>query len=611
VCKIFDPALHYRYIININIQCVTAYGEGGENIGLIRIACAFLQASLWEWYAPMKIYFPCVQIFSPKKLFYGKFSGFTLRFISALLAAGFLFAVCGQTVYLTGTVKDSSTQKGIGGASVSLKGLPLSTVTDANGEYSLTGSSVRFPHSSNTLRYSPVFRNNTLLFGVAENDQRIRLEIYDLSGRRIASLVDEKLVRGFYRINPFAKAQAGRVYLVKIQIGDQTEILKIPYVHNQASAPASLRGTNTANNTVAKTSAVNDTLVVSAAGYATGRKAISAYTGVNDFLLAPNVPSIGTISFENGSYQSCIVPLVITVVDPDLIAATIPVQVRSTTDQAGITVPLDKLPGQTGVYSGSAFFSIVKSDSAKRLLKVGDGDTVFAFYGDVLPPALVYASTVWNGLPGNVQPKGSPISGVIHGLGITLWDSDITDSTVTIAVWSKKDTVGLRVSLARVEMSSGDYIGKIGLSLRQSRGDSVLAVGPGSDTIFMRYHDLTPIADIMGNGCLWQPMPANMFLDSAQYHGIASAMTINLTDDDVEDSTVVVTVKSATDPAGITDTLKTAGGINRYFGGSVGFTSGASAPGRISVADGDSIWVSYQEETPVRLVTQSAVWNSK
>lgn len=460
-----------------------------------------------------------------------------------------------------------------------------------------------------------MIRNGSVLFNIANKEEQVTIDIFDLSGRLTAKVLDKKLDRGRYRINPLPASQAGRMYLVRIKIGPQTTVLKVPYATAKAASCArvikSIEDGCNIQKVTDKSAPAIDTLEVSAAGYASVKKAISSYAGVNDFLMTPAGGHRGSISFENGSYQSCLVPLVITVVDSDLTAATIPVQVKSTTDTHGITIPLKKNPDLAGTYSDSAFFSIVKSDSARRFIRVRDGDTVTATYTDDSPAGLCLERTVWNGLPGNVQPKGSPIFGVIHGLGITLWDSDIMDSAVTIAVWSKKDTVGLRVSLAKVALSSGDYIGKIGLSLKRSRGDSVLAVGPGSDTIFMRYHDLTPEADIMGNGCLWQPMSANMFLDSAQYHGTASVMTINLTDDDIEDSTVVVTIKSATDAAGITDTLKAAGGMNRYFGGRVGFTSGASAPGRISVADGDSIWVSYQEETPVRLVTQGAVWSSK
>jgi hypothetical protein len=534
-----------------------------------------------------------------------------LQHASMLLAAGFICTAFGQTINLTGTIKDSSTQKGIGGALVSLIGLSLSTTTDTKGVYSLTSSSVRSVKNQNPLNQSPIFRSNILFFGVPENDQRVRLEIYDLSGRCIASLLNEKLSRGLYRINPFASTQAGTVYLVKLQTGDQTAILKILYVHNQTSAQAGLLGTTAGNNTVAKASAVNDTLVVSAAGYETGRKAISTYTGANDFLLVAYAIHIGTISFENGSYQSCIVPLVITVVDPDLSSATVPVYVKSTTDPAGITAVLKKTAGAAGTYSDSVFFSIVKSDSAKRLIKVGDGDTVTAFYGDVSPPALVYVNTVWTGMSGFVQPGGSPFLGVVTPMPVHVWDSDVSDSVLFVSVASKKDTAGIQAKLRLVKGSAGDYFGNVWFSLKGSAGDSVLGVmGAIADTISIVYHDQTPRQDMPAGVCIWLPVTATMFLDSAAYHGTGSNMTINLSDDDIADSTAVVVIASRKDPLGIKDTLRVTGGTMRNFTGTVGFTTTASRPGFISVQDGDSVVVSYQDDSPFKLVTQSAQWTN-
>jgi hypothetical protein len=531
------------------------------------------------------------------------------------IAASLIFTSRGEVVNLTGVVRDSASKAGIAGATVGLKGLPLSTVTNASGAYSLSGSSTGHFARSNRHMTGAFVKNDNLFFRVENTREQVRLDLYDLSGRHLGRFIDTPLDRGAYRCGPFAGALSSRVYVARLQAGPAATMLKFPCVHSASTgtAPGLRRtaGGRGETNGLEKTSAAIDTLVVSAAGYAPGRTPISSYTGVNDFSLVATGGCRAAISFENGSYQSCVIPLVITVVDSYLTGATIPVQVKSTSDTRGVSVPLKKNPGLAGTYSESVFFSIIKSDSVRRLIRVKDGDTVTAIYANGGAAEPCFERTVWNGLPGNVQPAGSPIIGVIHGLGITLWDSDVTDSAVTVSVWSKRDTTGLRVSLIKVAQSSGDYIGKIGLSLRRSRGDSVLAVGPGSDTIFIRYHDLTPEADIMGNGCIWQPMPAVMFLDSAQYHGTASVMTIHLTDYDIEDSTAVVTVKSATDPAGITETLKATGGINRYFISSVGFTTGASRPGFISVANGDSVRVSYQDDSPIQPVIQSAVWSTK
>ena len=526
---------------------------------------------------------------------------------SAVVTAGILCASAGQSVNLTGIVKDSSTQQAISGATVSLKGLSLSTTTDANGGYLLAGNSIRSLKSSSPFNYSPVFQNNALFFGVANNGERVRLEVFDPSGRRIAALVDEKVSQGSYRINPLAAMPIDKIYLVKLQTGDRTAIFKAPLVQDHAAPPGGI----SRNSSLAKVSAVTDTLVVSAAGYKTVQKAISSYAGVNDFLLAANSGHRGIISFENGSYQSCIVPLVITLVDSDLVGPTVPVKVKSTTDPAGITVPLKKIPGLVGAYSDSVFFSIVKSDSAKKLIEVRDQDVVAAYYADASPPQTDSVSTTWAGQPATVQPGGSPFLGVITPMPIHVWDPDVTDSSLTVWVKSKKDTVGFAVKLLAAG-GAGDFFGQVWFSLKGSSGDSVLAVmGAVADTISIVYHDLTPRQDIAAGYTIWLPVLGIMFLDSAAYHGIAGSMTINLSDNDIADSTAVVSVTSKKDPAGIKDTLRVTGTTIRNFIGTVGFTTGASRPGFISVADGDTVKVTYMDDSPVQPVTQTAVWHSQ
>jgi hypothetical protein len=320
----------------------------------------------------------------------------------------------------------------------------------------------------------------------------------------------------------------------------------------------------------------------------------------------------GSVSFENGSYQSCVVPMVITVVDSDLSGPAVPVIVKSTADRKGITLSLGKVPGEPWTYSDSVFFSIVKSDSAKHAIKVLDGDIVSTYYADASSRVVDSAWTTWTGVVGFVQPGGSPVIGVLNKLTINVWDSDVTDSMVFVSVSSKRDATGFNAPLRAVAGSAGSFFGQIGFSLKETQGDSVLAVrGTTDDTISIKYHDLTPAQDIMGSVCIWEPFPAAISLDSTAYHGTAVRMSIDLRDDDIIDSTVVVTVRSKMDTTGIKDTLHAAGGAIRYFVGRVGFTIAASTAESIAVQNGDSVVVSYQDDSPVELVTQSALWNSK
>ena len=154
-----------------------------------------------------------------------------------LLAGFFAFSVFAQSVNLTGTVKDSAAQAGISGAIVKLKIANISTKTDASGAYILSSSAVRFAGSyANQLIGTPHFKQNSLYFGVANSGEQVRIDIYNLLGRNVASYMDARLDRGNYQVNMFGPALAGQLYFVKLRIGSQSTMLKIPLMGSQAPA---------------------------------------------------------------------------------------------------------------------------------------------------------------------------------------------------------------------------------------------------------------------------------------------------------------------------------------------------------------------------------------
>jgi hypothetical protein len=536
---------------------------------------------------------------------------------AGFLIAGFLFSAQAQVINLTGTVKDSSTQKGIAGATVKLSQQQVSAVTDTGGAYTLTNQNAVLPGlAENGLLAVPRIRHNNLFFGVTGSGERVRVDLYSISGRHVASLLDRNLDRGNYRINPFAAASAAahQVYFVKLQNGLRTSLLRMPYVTGTAAFPTGLffrTGEGDAATGFAKVAAVNDTLIVSAAGHATVRKPITSYTGTNDIILAAGGGHAASIVYDNGSYQGCGMPIVVTVVDSDLTVARIPISVKSTSDRNGITLLLSKVAGAAGTYSDSIFFSIVKSDSGKRAIKVQDQDVVASYYADASPQAIDSFSTAWTGSVGTVDPGMSIYVGLRNRLAINVFDPDVTDSAVFVLVTSDKDKTGINAKLPAIPGSPGAFSGKVGFTFKASQGDSVLSVmATMDDNILIKYHDLTPLQDIMGSICTWKPFPASIFFDSTTYHGTTDKMTINFNDDDITDSTVVVNVKSKKDATGIKDTLRLDAGSARLFTSQVGFTTTTSRPGFIAVQNGDSVTVSYQDDSPVQLVTQSAHWNS-
>jgi hypothetical protein len=320
----------------------------------------------------------------------------------------------------------------------------------------------------------------------------------------------------------------------------------------------------------------------------------------------------GSIMIENGSYQGCQSPMVVTVVDSDLAGATVPIRVRSTTNPAGFILPLKQVTGATGTYTDTVFFSIVNSDSAGRRIRVQDGDIVTAVYAEASPARVDSSFTQWSGSAGIFGPGASMYVGLKSKLVITLYDPDLTDSTVTIRVKSPKDTAGIDVVMHQQSgYGPGNFDARVGFSLTASIPDSVIAVDGKvmwEDTLYMIYHDAAPEGVIFGSICRWLPIQGQIFLDSAEYHGTAGAMGIILADDEITDSSVVVTVKSQTDTVGISDTLKADAGTPGQFSGHVGFSPAASAPGLIAVQDSDTVTVTYMDFVPITTVTQQAVW---
>jgi hypothetical protein len=532
-----------------------------------------------------------------------------------VLAIGFAISAQSQsTVGLTGTVKDSVSQHSIAGAKVKLALSLDSTVTDSSGAYLLTDQNSVLPGQiKNSLFKTPLFNHGTLYFGVANTGERVRIDLYSLSGRHVASLVDAGLDQGNYQINPFIQNLGSQIYLVRFQNGSQTVTFREPWLNSRSAASDhALRmiGSNKVLPGLAKSKSVQDTLIVSAAGYATARTMITSFTGTNDFLLV-GASHTGSIFFDNGSYQGCQYPIVITVVDTDLTDASVMVKVTSTTDQQGFMMPLQSVAGQVGTYADSLFININNSDSVKHVIKVLDRDIVSAYYADANPAVLDSTWVMWNGTVGTVDPGASQYFGLVNKLSINAYDPDITDSTLTVLVTSDKDKTGINAKLHPIKFSPGGFTGKVRFTFGPSQGDSVLSVmGTVDDHITLTYHDLTPPADIKGSICTWIPSLASIFLDSAGYHGTSDKMSISFSDDDILDSTVIVNVKSKKDATGISDTLKVSTGYSRTFTGQVGFTTGISAPGFIAVSGSDSVSVSYQDDSPIQLVKAAAAWSS-
>lgn len=541
-----------------------------------------------------------------------------------LLAGFFAFSVFSQDINLSGTVKDSATQAGISGAIVKLKVARLTDTTNASGTYSFVRTAVRFPASyENQLVGAPHFNQNRLFFGVANNGEQVKIDIYNLLGRNVASYMDAKLGRGNYQVSVFGPSLADQLYFVKVRVGSKATMLKMPLIGRQSSSSGQMIKKISGSSldiSVSKAAAALDTLIVAASGYKVTRLAISAYTGTNDFV-EPWYGHVGLIAYDQGSYSGCQRTAAVIVNDTDLTVATIPVRIKSRGDTVGFTLVLKKDAGVAFQYVDSIRFSINKTDSATHTIMVQQaknayGDSIYAIYSDALPVQKETTLVLWSGNSGEVGPGASMYAGLTTKIAINLSDQDLTDTVAFVTIKAPADTVGFLFPLQHVLNATGTYHGELGVSTAGSSqalgiikvsGKDILA----GENITIIYQDKTPMQTQIGSICTWRPVIGSILLDSTVYHGTVSKMLVTLYEDDIAADTAVVTVKSKKDPTGISRKLAhTGAATDRIFSAQVGFSTTVSnaATGVIAVQAGDSVTVGYLDTTPDTTVIQRVPW---
>jgi hypothetical protein len=219
--------------------------------------------------------------------------GATAVLVMALF--GFSLAQDSVTISILGYVSDFS-GIGIKGASVKIKNANLTEITrsvaDSVGIYKfdniqiLNPNAILHPVRNSTLSYRPVLRSDGLYFNAPQNTQNVRLELFTLSGRKSAELVNTTLGSGNYHVDPFTGISASQSYLLRLRIGDQVSYFKlcragnlharnslVQKLGNEASAlPPAKR---------AATAAVIDSLIVSANGFISESRPLESYSGAH------------------------------------------------------------------------------------------------------------------------------------------------------------------------------------------------------------------------------------------------------------------------------------------------------------------------------------------
>ena len=201
-----------------------------------------------------------------------------------------LFCVLGvelsaQTVALNGKVADAG-GKAIGGAIISLKSKKLADTTDAAGAYALNGTATSLRKDG----YLPGKGSATFANGMVSveltRSLRVRVDLLDLRGNLLGTVVEKPLSAGRYRFHAEQASAGAGVSIVRVSLGEETlRFLQAPSQGGSDGAAEARSGGNAAGGALAKSQAVDDVLEASAVGFKSKSVPITSYEGKVDITL--------------------------------------------------------------------------------------------------------------------------------------------------------------------------------------------------------------------------------------------------------------------------------------------------------------------------------------
>ena len=213
----------------------------------------------------------------------GRVSRMAIKVLACLICA--LGAeLSAQQVALNGKVSDAG-GKAIGGAIVRLKSKPLSDTTDATGTYVLNGA----VSSLNREKAFPGMGSATLANGIVgvelTRTQRVRVELLDVRGNRLKTVVEKSLSAGSYRFGTEKHGLGTGISIVRVSIGNQTERFLHAPLQGESGGADSQAGGKTSGGALSKSQAVEDALEASALGFKSKSVPITSYEGKIDITL--------------------------------------------------------------------------------------------------------------------------------------------------------------------------------------------------------------------------------------------------------------------------------------------------------------------------------------
>jgi hypothetical protein len=218
----------------------------------------------------------------------------------------------------------------------------------------------------------------------------------------------------------------------------------------------------------------------------------------------------------------------------------------------------------------------------------------------------------WYGHVSTIAFDMGSYSGAQYAAAVIVNDSDLTGATVPVRIKSRGDAVGFTLVLKKDTTTAGQYLDSIRFSINST--DSAKhtikvqqAKDAMGDSIYAIYNDVAPAAKET-TMVQWSGNSGEVNPGASMYGGLTTKITINVSDPDVADTLVVVTIKSPVDTIGIPLTLPRVIGSWGTFSGLLGVTTGPSSAANKTIKvtgkdyyGGELIDIFYNDKTPMHL----------
>lgn len=330
-------------------------------------------------------------------------------------------------------------------------------------------------------------------------------------------------------------------------------------------------------------------------------------------------PDDAVLKLDRSAYLGRGMQPVITLDDSDLnlnafLKEEVYVNVKSTSDAAGISVKLTERSEDSGVFEGRFNFDPVTSNDKDDLLKIAYNNTFTVTYTDMLnnagKAAILTSSANWKPATGALKFNNNSLTGLESSATVTVTDQDLNlrssyIDSVNIKISSNSDLAGVTLSLLETNKNSGTFTGTFKFcNTDYDKKPGVIKAG-AKDTLIAEYLDAVNSDNIFNTKVTatakFQLTEAIIETSAKNDVGEGSVLDITITDPDANNPSVrdmlIAKVGAGSSTNDLTLQMTETGTNTGKFKFSLYFTTGATNGQLLNMGSSDKVNIKYTDNT--------------